>query len=206
VNDGPVETFLAELEQHLGRDREARDRVLSEVGDHLRDLARDARARGLEEIAAEAEAVERFGSPRALARGLQPARRRSRSALVALLPAAAIACGALALAERHGTGWPAPVALANGGRAAATGTAVGCAFAVSPPAGQRQGQILVATMVTIDPRTGRVLGCHPVGGLGPPLRPRSSGAFGTVLGVDARYAPGTTMKPVLVVASRSPFG
>ena len=60
-------------------------------------------------------------------------------------------------------------------------------------------------MVTIDPRTGRVLGCHPVGGLGPPLRPRS-GAFGTVLGVDSRYVPGATMKPVLVVASRSPFG
>jgi hypothetical protein len=208
VTDGPVEAFLAELERHLGRDREARDRALSEIGDHLRDLAREGRARGLEEIAAEADAVERFGSPRELARGLRPPPRRSRRALVALLPAAAIACCALALAEFRPTAQPASDALAHGGRAMASAAATigGCTFTYSPPAGQRHGQILVATQVKIDPRTGRILGCHPLGGLGAVLQQRASTAIGTVFGRDSRYAPGATMKPVLVVAARSPFG
>jgi hypothetical protein len=205
VTGGPVEAFLAELERHLGRDREARDRVLSEVGDHLRDLARENRARGLEEIAAEADAVERFGSPRELARGLRPARRRSLRALVVVLPAVAIACGALALAELRPAGQPASVALAHGGRATA-GVTGGCTFTYTPPAGERQGQILVATQVKIDPSTGQIIGCHPLGGLGAVLQQRTSTAIGTAFGRDSRYVPGATMKPVLIVASRSPFG
>ncbi len=199
MTGGPIDAFLAELERHLGRNREMRDRVLSEVGDHLRDVAREHRDRGLEEIAAEADAVERFGSPRELARGLRPAPRRSRRALAALLPAVAIACGALALAELRPADRPASVSLAHGGRAqaAATAAAGGCTFTYTPPAGQRQGQILVATQVKIDPRTGQILGCHPLGGLGAVLQPRAG---------DSRYAPGATMKPVLVVAARSSFG
>ena len=105
--------------------------MLSEVGDHLRDLARENRARGLEELAAEADAVERFGSPRELARGLRPAPRRSRTALAALIPALAIACGALALAEFRPAGQPASVALAQGGHVTAA-TAEAPADAGSP--------------------------------------------------------------------------
>jgi hypothetical protein len=208
VTGGPVEAFLAEFERHLGRDRETRERVLSEVGDHLRDLARENRARGLEELAAEADAVELFCPPRPLSRGLRPAPRRSRRALAALIPVIAIACGALALAELRPAGQPASVALAQGGHAtAATAEAAGgCRFTYTPPAGQRQGLILVATQVRIDPHTGRILGCHPLGGLGAVLQRRARDAIGNVFARDGRYAPGATMKPVLVVAAGSPFG
>jgi hypothetical protein len=75
-----------------------------------------------------------------------------------------------------------------------------------PPAGRGQGLILVATDAKIDPRTGRILGCQPLGGLGAVLQRRATTAIGAVLGRDSRYVPGATMKPVLVVASRSPFG
>ena len=47
MNDGPIAEFLAELARHLRRDDENRWRIVCEVGDHLRDLAAEARARGL---------------------------------------------------------------------------------------------------------------------------------------------------------------
>jgi hypothetical protein len=125
-----------------------------------------------------------------------------------LVPFLTIACGALALAELRPAGQPASVALAQGGHAtAATAEAAGgCRFTYTPPAGQRQGLILVATQVRIDPHTGRILGCHPLGGLGAVLQRRARDAIGNVFARDGRYAPGATMKPVLVVAAGSPFG
>jgi hypothetical protein len=96
-----VEAFLGELERHLGRDDGTRRRIAAEVRDHLRDLVAEGRASGLDEHTAELEAVERFGSPRALARGVRPARRRAQRAGLGMALAAAGVCGALALATQR---------------------------------------------------------------------------------------------------------
>jgi hypothetical protein len=92
VKDGPVEVFLAELARHLGRGDQARHRAYAEVRDHLHDLVAEGRARGLDELAAETEAVGRFGAPRPLARALRPARRLRRSVQVASGVIAASTC------------------------------------------------------------------------------------------------------------------
>ena len=46
MTDGPVETFLAELGRHLGRDERRASASSAEVGDHLRDLAAEAAPAG----------------------------------------------------------------------------------------------------------------------------------------------------------------
>lgn len=103
--NGPVEAFLAELERHLGRRDEARRRAYAEVKEHLYDLVAESRARGLDELAAETDAVDRFGAPLALARALRPARRLRRSVQVGGALAAAGTCIMLALSA-FGTSAP----------------------------------------------------------------------------------------------------
>jgi hypothetical protein len=139
--DGPVEVFLAELGRHLRRDDEARSRTVAEIGDHLRDLVAEGVAQGLGELAAETAAVERFGTPRALAQSVRPARRGARLGIAAAL-AGAGAC-ALAIATLRTPAPPAPATPHIGHRSIfrpATGV-------VKP----------ISRVIAIDPRTGTVL-------------------------------------------------
>jgi hypothetical protein len=157
VTGGPVETFLAELGRHLKRDVATRGRVIAELGDHLRDLVAEGRSRGLDELTAELEAVERFGSPRALARGLRTPRTRTRVAWAAALAGAAL-CGAVAFAAlRPGTSGP---SVTHSRQA----TATGCVFAITPSTAPGAHQVLVATRIATDPRYGTILGCHRLAG------------------------------------------
>jgi hypothetical protein len=138
VTKGPVEAFLAELERHLGRDDDTRRRIAAEVGDHLRDLVAEGRASGLDEHTAELEAVERFGSPRALARGVRPARRRAQRAGLGMALVATGVCGALAVATQRA---PSPPLRAE-------------RITFRPATGTGKP---VAREVVVDPRSGRVL-------------------------------------------------
>jgi hypothetical protein len=153
MHDGPVDEFLAELGRHLKRDVATRGRVIAELGDHLRDLVAEGRSRGLDELTAELEAVERFGSPRALARGLRTPRTSTRVALAAALAGAAL-CGALAFAAlRPGTAGP---TLPRAGGA----TALECVVAFTPSTAAGAHQVLVATRIATDPRYGTLRACH----------------------------------------------
>jgi hypothetical protein len=100
---GPIEEFLAELARRLRRAPDVADRVLEETREHLEESAADGRARGLDAAEAEAEAVARFGSARALARGIAPGRswRGRRTLAIAL---ALSAFGGLAVADVAGPG------------------------------------------------------------------------------------------------------
>jgi hypothetical protein len=138
VTDGPVETFLAELDRRLGRDDVTRRRILAEVGDHLRDLVAEGRARGLDEHTSELEAVDRFGSARAFARGVRPGRRRKQQAGLGIALVAAGVCAGLALATLR---TPSP-----------TMRAQRITFRPATGAGKP-----VARVVVVDPRSGRVL-------------------------------------------------
>jgi len=62
--DGYLDQLLVEL---YGRARDVR-RILAEVEDHLRDATDEAIAAGMDPSQAEAAAIERFGSPRVVAR------------------------------------------------------------------------------------------------------------------------------------------
>ena len=186
MSDRPIDAFLAELGRLLPRDDERRRRVVAEVGDHLRDLAAEARARGLGDEDAEREAVERFGSPRALARGMRPARRRL-PAIAGALAGAAV-CGVVAWAEMHGPAGPASAPVAGSAASAAPRIAAAPGIMAAPTIadaclaawqGDAQFAILrseiasqsnavdhevlvqVGTHVTLDPRTGTVLACAP---------------------------------------------
>ena len=86
-----VAGFLSELERRLGGSAERRAHVVAEIAEHLDDLVSEARAQGFDQAAAEARAVERFGSARRLARGLG---RRPRAPWAARI---AVALGALGL-------------------------------------------------------------------------------------------------------------
>jgi hypothetical protein len=86
-----VAGFLAELERRLGGSPERRAQVVAEIAEHLDDLVSEARAQGFDQAAAEARGVERFGSARRLARGLD---RRPRAPWAARI---AVALGALGL-------------------------------------------------------------------------------------------------------------
>jgi hypothetical protein len=180
VTGGPVETFLEELGRYLRRDDATRQRVVAEVGDHLRDLIAEGRARGLDEHAAELEAIDRFGSARAFARGVRPARRRTRAVWLGSAAAVvAVACGGLAFAElRNGSSHTAtPVAVPP--VRAATDDPSGCFAAVTadravqamavrmmhPDAVDSQVLVEIGTRIKIDPRTGRVL-CRAAGANG----------------------------------------
>jgi hypothetical protein len=194
---GPIDAFLAELGRLLRGGAEERSRVAAEVGDHLRDLAAEARARGLGDLDAESEAVERFGSPRELARGLQPSGRRSGRAQVALSLTLAGACAGLAFAVLRS---PAPrVSNARGGIAVAQPVpaletqareAIGCVVAIPAPAGGRQTQVVLASEVELDPRTGRIVGCVPVYRRGATMLPLSSALQHLSYGFDGRYVSG----------------
>ncbi|MDX6564311.1 MAG: hypothetical protein QOD65_4125 [Gaiellales bacterium] len=154
MKDGPVEVYLAELARHLGRGDRARHRASAEIRDHLHDLVAEGRARGLDELAAETEAVDRFGAARPLARALRPARRLRRSVQVASAVTAASTCVLLALtvfstpSPRIGSKAPDHAAQA------ANGLPTWCIRTIEAINAQDGHQILVQ----IDPRTGRVLG------------------------------------------------
>ena len=63
----PIDTYLDELFARLrGSPTEVR-RILSETEQHLREAAAETEARGVDPIAAQREAVERFGRPRDVA-------------------------------------------------------------------------------------------------------------------------------------------
>jgi hypothetical protein len=180
VSGGPVESFLAELARHLRRDDATRRRVVAEVGDHLRDLVAEGRSKGLDEHTAESEAVARFGSARDFARGIRPARRRRRSLRAGgTLTAAAVIGGAFAFAHLHGsTAQVTPVGSATA--VVATSRADTCLNAIlanramqmlqttlvhQTDAVNHDNQMLleVGTKVELDPRTGRIVACRPVG-------------------------------------------
>jgi hypothetical protein len=185
VKGGPVETFLNELARRLRSDHEAGPGRIAEIGDHLRDLVAEGRADGLDEIAAEQRAVDRFGSPRELARNLRVKRRTSPVVRSIAVVAVLGACGGLAIAESR-----TPRASNRGDRATAIGRAaasvtLGQRVRFHPPAGRgasvvidpRSGRVLLrqtrplpagasgmALMVAIDPRTGRVVTRAPLAG------------------------------------------
>ncbi len=195
---GPIDAFLAELGRLLRRDDDARTRIVCEVGDHLRDLATEARARGLGDLDAELDAVERFGSPRALARGLRPGRRRSRGLGVALSLMLAGAGAGLAYGVLHSPGGP-HAEHTRGGVAIAQvpapiGTTItdeaGCLVAIPTASGARQALVIVTSRVAIDPRTGRIVSCHPLYRAGATMRPLASGIRSLTYGWDARYLKG----------------
>lgn len=71
---GPIDDYLDEFAHRLRRAPAVAARVAAEAREHLEESAAAGRARGLDPASAEAEAVARFGSARALARGLAPAR------------------------------------------------------------------------------------------------------------------------------------
>ena len=179
MTGGPVESFLAELARQLRRDDAARRRVLAEVGDHLRDLVAEGRSKGLDEYTAESEAVERFGPAREFARRVRPARRRRSLRAGGTLTAAAVIGGAFAFAHLHGS--TAQVAPVGGSQAVvAAGGADTCLNAIranramqmlqtslvqQTDAVNHDNQMLleVGTRVKLDPRTGRIVSCRPVG-------------------------------------------
>ena len=70
--EGYLDQLLLELR---GRATDVR-RVLAETEEHLRDATADGVAAGLSPDEAEAEAIARFGSPRAIARRFAPPRLR----------------------------------------------------------------------------------------------------------------------------------
>ncbi len=146
-----------------------RRRVVAEVGDHLRDLASEARARGLGEHDAELEAVDRFGSPRTLASGLRPARRIGAPARI-LGGVAAVACCAALVLTFANPGTESPRALEqSAGRTASSTNGVPAWCIVAIDTVQRaelqqhrarvaiRGQLAGHTIVAIDPRTGTIL-------------------------------------------------
>jgi len=175
-----VEQFLAELARHLRRDEPTRQRVVAEVGDHLRDLVAEGRARGLDEQSAELEAIDRFGSPRAFARSVRPARRRRRTiGLAAGFTAAAVAGGAFAFSEVRSTtpraGVPRALPSAptvtdpNGCHAAIAADrmvqALSTRIAHQTDAVDSQMLIEIGTRVKLDPATGRLV-CRAAGANG----------------------------------------
>jgi hypothetical protein len=176
-----VETFLAELGRHLRRDEAARERIVAEVGDHLRDLVAEGRARGLDEQDAESEAIDRFGSARAFARGIEPARRRARAVRAgSAIAVVAVACGsAWAFAESRGGGSRTATPVAAQPTPAATDDPAGCFAAITadklvqamairmnhPDAVDSQVLIEIGTRVKLDPSTGR-LRCRAAGANG----------------------------------------
>ena len=70
-----IAAYLAELRGALCLPPKQAQRVLIEVAGHLEDATAQLTADGLAPQAAERQAVERFGTPQALARSLEPARR-----------------------------------------------------------------------------------------------------------------------------------
>ena len=91
-----VAGFLAELERQLDGSAARRTQVTAEIAEHLDDLVSEGRALGLDQAAAEARAIERFGSPRRLARGLRRRPRTPRTARIALALATLGLCGGFA--------------------------------------------------------------------------------------------------------------
>lgn len=71
LSESPVERHLDELFDRLAGTGSAGRRALAEAEDHLQSAVADARARGLDEDAAEREAVARFGPPARIAAQLR---------------------------------------------------------------------------------------------------------------------------------------
>jgi hypothetical protein len=115
----PIDGYLDELLSRLrGSSTDVR-RILAETEQHLRDAAADAEARGLDPVAAQHEAIARFGSARDLSR------RFSRTAgLLLPLPTVAQLVESLALLAAVGL-----LAIGlSGGLAHVFGTAFGKSF------------------------------------------------------------------------------
>jgi hypothetical protein len=148
MSGGPVDEFLAELSRHLSRDDATRARVVAELRDHLRDLVDEGRARGLDELAAELEAVDRFGSPKELARGLRTPRGHAGVAWAATALAGAALCGALAFSDLR------PDSAGRGLPRAGQATVVGCVVALPPSTSPGARHVFMATRVALDPRYG----------------------------------------------------
>jgi hypothetical protein len=98
---GPIDEYLAELAHRLRRVPSVSERVIEESRAHLEESAAAGQARGLDAADAEAEAVARFGSARALAHGLAPARRRRGRRTLAIALALSM-FGGLAIADVAG--------------------------------------------------------------------------------------------------------
>ena len=103
------------------------------------------------------------------------------------------ACGVLAPAVLRDR--TSPAAPPRGGAAAVAATAPRSGCLVTSPAmvmSGASGLIMLATNVKMDPKTGRILSCEPVRGLGP-------------LTYDLRYGRATT-QPLVTVDPRYAFG
>lgn len=113
-----VAGFLAELERRLRGNAGHRRQVVSEIADHLADLVSEARAQGCDQETAEGRAVERFGSPRRLARSLGRPRRVPRAARIALALGALGLTGGFAYAQLRAAAPVVAVSLATDARSA----------------------------------------------------------------------------------------
>ena len=74
MSNGPVDSYLRELERVLRERKLEADRIVEEAREHLADAVEDGIRRGLTRTDAEREAVERFGTYDVIAAHAAPAR------------------------------------------------------------------------------------------------------------------------------------
>lgn len=72
TTESPIESYLDAMFERLDGSGPAGRRLLSEAEAHLYESAADGRARGLSDVAAEREAVERFGPVNVVTRRIPP--------------------------------------------------------------------------------------------------------------------------------------
>ncbi|PWT79743.1 MAG: hypothetical protein C5B57_13370 [Blastocatellia bacterium] len=82
-----LESYLIKFERELARHAVVDSRVVEEARGHLADAVDDGLQRGLSKEAAEREAIERFGTPEAVAARFASERRRARNWWVLLVMA-----------------------------------------------------------------------------------------------------------------------
>jgi hypothetical protein len=121
-----VDAYLDQLVVQLRLNGEDVRRVLAEVEDHLREATDAERARGLEVAAAQQAAIDRFGSPREVARRLAAERGR-------LLPASVLVNVAMVLVLVFG------IALLAIGASGVVAAGLGSAFGKDFVAGDGPG-------------------------------------------------------------------
>jgi len=120
TDGGPVDRHLDLMFDRLGGTGSAGRRMLAEAEDHLRSAAEEARARGLDDEAAEREAVARFGR-RVDGPGLWPSVRTVMEVAAILIVAGAVTYTGiyilmvLSVSMDHGSILPAYVAIFVGG-------------------------------------------------------------------------------------------
>ena len=74
MSNGPIDSYLRELERVLRERKLEADRIVEEAREHLADAVEDGIRRGLTRTDAEREAVERFGTYDVIAAHAAPAR------------------------------------------------------------------------------------------------------------------------------------